>query len=219
MKRILFIDIRHQYVICDKFISVNINGLENFFNKISIVDKVLFLFLIIGIGLIGTGLFRGIVEDNQVQVEVIKNDKKENGHKVVVDVGGGVVAPGVYELPSDSRIKDCLVAAKGLSLNADRNWVQKNINLAELVKDGQKIYIPTTENQQGEGYANSDSSFKKISINSAGISELDTLKGIGAVRAQQIIDGRPYRDVDELVTKGVLSKTVLEGIRDQLSVY
>lgn len=62
--------------------------------------------------------------------------------EIIIDVSGAVVKPGVYHLNFDSRVQDALVAAGGLAGSADRNWVEKNLNLAVKLRDGGKIYIP-----------------------------------------------------------------------------
>jgi DNA uptake protein ComE-like DNA-binding protein len=55
-----------------------------------------------------------------------------------------------------------------------------------------------------------------IDINSASKDELDALPGIGAVRAEAIIKGRPYKGKDELLRKKVLPSNVYEGIKDRI---
>ena len=48
-----------------------------------------------------------------------------------------------------------------------------------------------------------------IDINTASQSELDSLPGIGEVYAKRIIEGRPYRSVDDLKrVKGIGGKTL-----------
>jgi len=55
----------------------------------------------------------------------------------------------------------------------------------------------------------------QVDINSASLSDLDKLTGIGPVYAQGIIDGRPYVSIDELdKVKGIGPKT-LEKIKSQ----
>jgi len=47
---------------------------------------------------------------------------------------------------------------------------------------------------------------------------LDSLPGIGPVRAKAIVAGRPYTDVKELETKKVLTTGVLAGIMDRIAL-
>ena len=71
------------------------------------------------------------------------SEAEELGSKLVADVAGAVIKPGVYELKAGARINEALIAAGGLGEAADREWVEKNLNLAAKVTDGQKIYIPS----------------------------------------------------------------------------
>jgi DNA uptake protein ComE-like DNA-binding protein len=55
-----------------------------------------------------------------------------------------------------------------------------------------------------------------IDINSASAADLQALKGIGDVRAQAIVKGRPYKGKDELVQKKIITQAVYDGIKDQI---
>ena len=144
---------------------------------------------------------------------------------------GEVQKPGVYKLPKDSRIEDALITAGGISINADRDWVERTLNRAAKVSDGLKIYIPPVDNQSvgssannSLGYQSASSVFSVntgslININSGSQGELESLPGIGPVYAQSIIDHRPYSNIEELVTKGALKKNVYEKIKELVSVY
>ena len=124
---------------------------------------------------------------------------------VVVHVEGAVVAPGVYELRQEGapRVVDAVDAAGGLSEDADTTL----INMAALVEDGSKVYVPHEgEQPSGAQLASSGTSSSgaaitsgsagiptdagMVNINTAGIDELQTLPGIGAVTAQAIVDER-----------------------------
>ncbi len=143
-----------------------------------------------------------------------------NDSSVSVDVEGAVQNPGVYPVSSSGRIKDALVVAGGLSEEADKNWVSKNINLAIKVRDGMKIYIPKQGEQVSGLSVSTDTSAagtSMIGINSASESQLDTLSGVGLVTAQKIIANRPYQSIDELLLKKVVSKSVFEKIREKIT--
>jgi DNA uptake protein ComE-like DNA-binding protein len=55
-----------------------------------------------------------------------------------------------------------------------------------------------------------------IDINSASKTELMTLPGIGDVRADAIIKGRPYKGKDELVQKKIITDGVYQPIKDKI---
>ena len=60
--------------------------------------------------------------------------------------------------------------------------------------------------------------FALVDINAASESELDTLPGIGPAYAKRIIDGRPYRSIDDITrVKGIGPKT-FEKIKDMITV-
>ena len=157
--------------------------------------------------------------------------------KIFVDVAGAVKNPGVYEATFGARLKDVLDLAGGLSDEADKFFFQRNFNLAKIIIDQEKIYIPATweiqsgifvENQRTLDYTqktninweggNLENSINKININQATAEELETLPGIGKITAQKIIKNRPYQTIDELLTKKVIGKSTFEKIKDLISL-
>lgn len=188
---------------------------------------VVLFFGVLGLGLIVYG-FWDQLRPREVKVEIVKeqgtSEKVKVGGEIVVDVAGAVEKPGVYKLPSNSRIGDALVLAGGLSLSADRSWVAANLNLAERLEDGEKIYIPgkleNSDNRitQNIGVSETQKN-QKININLASVSELDRLEGIGPSRAQTIVDNRPYSKTEELVSKARIPQSVYDKISSSISVY
>jgi competence protein ComEA len=183
---------------------------------------VLLVIALVGVGVLVYGLW-GELGSEKATVEIIKGDKNENDQQsIYVDVAGAVEKPGVYQLPSGSRIGDALVMGGGLSSNADREWVAKTINLAQPVEDGEKIYIPT---KSAEGAILVQDMTKgvaqggKVNINTASLSELDSLEGIGEVRAKTILDNRSYSKIDDLVSKAKIPESVYEKIKDKITIY
>lgn len=143
---------------------------------------------------------------------------------ILVDIEGAVEKPGLFKLPQESRIQDSLVAAGGLSAQADRDYIAKNLNLATKLTDGAKIYFPflgeavnnaTVLNTSSEGIVVG----ALININTASESQLDSLPGIGPVTAQKIIAGRPYGSVDEILSKKIVGAKVFDQIKEKVSVY
>jgi len=181
--------------------------------------------LILALGLFGLMFFiYGLIalfgearsEDNEIVFES-GEQPLETDSQIKVDVAAGVINPGVYSLNPDARIQDGLVAAGGLSENADREWVSKNLNLAQRLADGTKIYIPKI-GENVKGIAGSIAS-DQININTGSIEALDSLPGVGPVTAQKIIDGRPYSTIDELISKKVVGEKVFGEIKEKITVY
>jgi len=55
-----------------------------------------------------------------------------------------------------------------------------------------------------------------LDINTATEDELRALKGVGDIRAANIIRNRPYKGKDELVQKKIIPAAVYAGIKDQI---
>lgn len=190
---------------------------------------------VIGLILSGYGLIQSLPTQNDGELSfTTSNESTESVNSIekkelTVDVSGAVKSPGVYVLADGSRIKDAIEKAGGLSDEADTDFIERSFNLARLLNDGSKLYIPEIGESIGSSAENSRTEYSQdvagvdarslININSASESELDTLSGIGPVTAGKIIDNRPYNSIDELVSKKVVSNSVFEKIKDSISLY
>lgn len=173
-----------------------------------------------------------IVEDQSSQILL---------EKIYVDISGAVKKPNLYQIDFGARIKEVIDRAGGLSDDADVLFFNRNFNLARIVTDQEKIYIPSTaeinsglvvQNQLALDYfspvannikniptrINASVDSQLISLNFATIEELDQLPGIGQVTANKIIAGRPYTTFEELITKKVVNKGVFEKIKNLISI-
>jgi len=128
---------------------------------------------------------------------------------VMIDIAGGVITPGVYTLPLGSRVADAILAAGGLAPDASARWISSSLNQAAVLKDGQKLYIPTAQetDRAGESVIYTPST-TLISLNTATQKELESLPGIGPVTAQKIMQARPYGALDELLKRKIVSSSV-----------
>lgn len=138
--------------------------------------------------------------------------------KIVVDIRGAVVLPGVYSVKQGSRIADIVTLAGGVSEEVDTNLADKMLNYASFVSDGMKIYVPKKENISSEQSISLTSENVIVSVNTSSSTQLEALPGIGEITAKKIIDNRPYGRLEELVEKHVFSSSLLEKLRAQLSL-
>lgn len=63
--------------------------------------------------------------------------------QITIDVSGAIIKPSIYTVGTSTRIGQLIDLAGGYSKSADLKWISKNINLAQKLKDSDKIYIPT----------------------------------------------------------------------------
>lgn len=182
-------------------------------------NLLIIVLVVAGLILLGYGLI-SLTEPTDSSEEIIigSTDAAVSASKIKADIEGAVVKPGVYELSSNSRIQDLVIAAGGLSQDADREWVSKNINLAAKVSDGAKLYVPKAGERQ-ESTSSIPGQANLININSATSKDLDTLPGIGPATAEKIIQNRPYQTLDELLSKKVVGSKVFEDIKDKITIY
>ena len=167
--------------------------------------------VLVGAALIGSGVFMTRTAE-QPRVEVLSATISA---ELVVDIGGEVVRPGVYKLPVGSRIEDALRVAEGLTVGADTDYINKYLNRAAKLSDGQKLYIP----HKSEARSTKSETNSKISINSASQGELEGLPGIGPVTAGKIIAGRPYQNISELIEKRIVGQKLYDQIKDLVSTW
>jgi len=147
--------------------------------------------------------------------------------QILVDIRGEIEAPGVYALESTQRLGEAVEKAGGLTKSANAPYVLHALNMAQSLEDGQKIYIPHKDEIEYCRPINQFSSEAQtlvgdegglISINTASASELDTLTGIGAKRAEDIIANRPYVSLEQLTELKIVSNDIFDEIKTQISL-
>lgn len=213
-------------------------------NPEEIIDKnkVPLAGILIGAVLIGAGAFLYkdgyFVSPSKIEVLDTATESVEPQNNIVVEVSGAVQKPGVYKFGFGSRVEDLLIAAGGISADADRIWAEKYINRAAKLSDGQKLFIMPKGNfgvakdyQSTTAGANNYVGIKPyqdvlgvtgeglININTATLETLDMLPGIGQVYGKSIIEHRPYSSIEELQSSGALKKSVYDKVKDLVTTY
>ncbi len=137
---------------------------------------------------------------------------------VFVYICGEVVRPGVYEMDSTDRVKDVIARAGGLTEEADAGAV----NQALLLKDQEKIMVPSRNDARAAGGAASAVENGLLDINRATKEQFIALPGIGEIKANAIISYREktggFKSVDELLKVEGISSGIFNKIKDSISV-
>lgn len=162
---------------------------------------------------------------------------------IYVDVCGAVANPGVFQLATGSRVFQAIEAAGGYLPEA----VQNCVNCAGVLTDGQQLYILTQEEMerqgldpaemagasdgqmngsagtgQNTGIAAQAQQDNRININTADETQLTTLTGIGATRAQAIIAYRqengPFAAIEDIMNVQGIKEGTFAKIKDEIVV-
>ena len=174
------------------------------------------------------------IEENEREKEINENIKENT--KIIVHVSGAVRNEGIVELKEKSRIADAIEMVGGVTEDA----YMKDVNLATILEDGMKIYIPTKEEVEKQRENKNDSVSKdtnldiynngsntrkknnKVNINTATKEELDTLPGIGESTANKIISYREekgnFKSIEEIKEVSGIGDSKYEQIKNLIEI-
>ena len=179
-------------------------------------------------------------EENKEQKDDNSKEQIVNGGGIFVHIDGYINNPGVYEIKENDRIKTLIDKAGGFK----EGYSIKNINLAAKLSDGDKIYIPSVSeekasennnnninmNSSGKGQniktdINNVSVMKnnsKININTANISELKQITGIGESTANKIIDYREnvgkFKKIEDIKEVKGIGDAKYESLKNKITI-
>ncbi len=182
----------------------------------------------------GTGLNSTSGQSSSLTSET---EQVNNLHLIYVHICGAVQKPAVYSLPEGSRVYDAIAKAGGMTETAADDYV----NQARFLSDGERVYIPEKEelntlsasqyaagqplnsvggNQGGNGIQTGSQEKIPVNINTAGISELTTLPGIGESRAESIIAYREkhgyFARIEDIMKISGIKGAAYEKIKDRI---
>jgi len=146
--------------------------------------------------------------------------------QIYVDLAGAVNKPGLYQLETGSRLATVIKQAGGFADQADQDFVSKELNLAQKLRDGDKIYIIAKEEkeyqQQIEEFCrqNSQNSQNSQSSNSQNSQDSQSSQSSGAdssgengVNGQISINQASTKDLESL--EGIGEKRAADIIKNR----
>lgn len=166
-----------------------------------------------------------------------KNGNSNEIDRIIIDIKGEVVYPGVYEIDNNTRIIDAINMAGGLTLDADTS----GINLSSKIRD-EDVIIIYSNNKDSEYYKdkkidNKNDNFSVeddgnnknndkdeivlIDINTATSEELCSLPGIGEVKAKKIIEYRKksrFNTIEDIMNVSSIGEKLFESIKVYIKV-
>ncbi len=158
---------------------------------------------------------------------VIQSNHEEHKQKIYVHIEGCVHEPGIKEVEYGTRIYELIEIAGGETSEADIS----KINLASLLEDEQKIYIPTkvtkdeqvTNNNFGNVSIYQENPHKMlVNINYATVDELEKLNGIGSTMANRIVEYREkegyFSSIEDIKNVKGIGKAKFEKIKNDIEI-
>lgn len=179
-----------------------------------------------------------ITEDNLTTNTAVENSNEtvEENNKIVVHITGEVNYPGVVVLKEGARVVDAIEAGGGETDEADLS----SLNLAYMLSDGEKIYVPNKEetsqesqereyitsakdnSEQSEKGAKSTGTNFKININTAKQEELTQITGIGESTAKKIIEYRTqngkFKSIEDIKNIPGIGDSKFNAMKEEITV-
>ena len=159
------------------------------------------------------------------KVTTNENMIEEKKVKIVVHITGQVVNAGVVKVEEGARVIDAIEAAGGATPEANLS----KINLAYLLEDGMKIYVPSVNDEEeeyvtgsSETLENSSKEVLKVNINTATSEELQKLPGVGESIANRIVTYRKengkFDTIEDLKNVSGIGDTKFNNIKGYIFV-
>ena len=187
------------------------------------------LLLIMGIAIslvfMGCGSKSKKISLSETKVTKSEQETKSDGD-IFVHVVGEVNSPGIVKVPEGTRLYNVIEKAGGMTKDAQTDY----LNLADTVKDGQQVRVISKKEykklkkkshggSQKESQGGSDTS-GLININTATAEELQTLSGIGEVRAKAIVEYRTqngnFSKIEDIKNVSGIGDATFNNIKSQI---
>lgn len=179
------------------------------------------LVLIVLIAALGIRLHN--LNAEETQVDLSSTDNEQTAVEMYVDISGEVKNPGVYIVNDGTRLYEVIEKAGGLTNKANTD----QINQAGYVEDGEKIVIPSIEDESAIQSNTPTSSNNKttsnglVNINTASKEELMNITGVGEVIADRIIEyrkGNRFKSTEDIMNVNGIGNATYEKMKSEITV-
>ena len=188
-------------------------------------------------------------EEPAPEVEKQLPEISDTPQTIYVDICGAVTSPGVYELPYGSRVFQAIEQAGGYLPEAAASYLNRAKGLSDgqqvyvptqtevdsqriaATQDGSEVTAEnSTETASGQKSAGEDSgeaetassTEQKIDLNTADVSQLTTLTGVGESKALAIIAYReengPFTSAEDIMNVPGIKEGTYEKIKDKIAI-
>lgn len=167
------------------------------------------------------------IQQSEKPAQPEASEQEVAAEDIVVDIKGAVHKEGVYKLAKGSRITDLIELAGGLTDQADKNA----INLAEKLSDEKVVYVAKLgenisvikgSSAETQSASADHQKSEKVHLNRASLADLQSIPGIGAKRAQDIIDVREslggFKSLEDLRKVSGIGAKTLEKLKHEISL-
>lgn len=161
-------------------------------------------------------------QNHQIPAENTEPEKnaarpEDTAAECFVYVCGSVRNPGVYCLGAGSRIYEAVALAGGMTEEA-----ADTVNQAEPVFDGMMIRIPSISESEQTKEKEAACADGKLDLNTADVTQLMALPGIGEAKAKSIIAYREakggFSSVEEIMKVDGIKEGVYNRLKDSVTV-
>jgi len=189
--------------------------LDNLTKEQQLIILGLVLIIVAGLGVMAYRRMAPSGEE-EISIEGSADNVQISKPEILVHVSGAVWREGVYRLGEGDRKIDAIKLAGGAAPDANLS----SINLAEKVKDQEKIIVPAKPKAAVRGSGMSAGA--KVNINAASESELCKVSGIGKTTAKKIVEHRtasgPFSKIEDIMKVKSIGKSKFEKIKGQIII-
>lgn len=168
-------------------------------------------------------------ENNLVSDVQVEEETKAD--TIFIDIKGGILKPGVYEMGAGVRVIDAVYLAGGFTDDA----ITDNVNLSKKLVDESVVIIPKNIDEENsvsfennclvEGVITEEETSTNesiVNLNAASLEQLMTLSGIGETKAKAIIEYRDtnggFKNIEEIKNVSGIGESTFEKIKDFIKV-